>query len=146
VSPEARAVLLRVAAAMVPTAGGLPSAGAEETLGVWLDSAARRRPVLLAELAELGERGIADGDAAVIELVRGGGASTFSAIVLEAWFRHPKVRERFDYAGVTPMGAFADEEAMRALGAAVLDRAAPAGTTAERSADLAAASRGGGAQ
>jgi hypothetical protein len=143
VSPEARAALLRVAAAMVPAAGDLPSAGEEATLGVWLDRAARHRPVLLAELAELGELGVASGDAAVLELVCGGGASTFGAIVLEAWFRHPKVRERFDYAGVIPAAAFADEDAMRALSAAVLDRAAPAGTTAERSADLAAASRGG---
>lgn len=142
-SPEARAALLRVADAMVPAAGGLPSAGDEATLGAWLDRAARRQPVLLAEVAEIGDHAVAAGDAAVLELVSGGGAATFSALVLEAWFRHPLVRERFGYEGVAPVAAFADEDAMRALSAAVLGRAAPAGTTAEPSADLAAASPGG---
>jgi hypothetical protein len=145
VSPEARAALLRVAAALVPARDDLPSAGDEETLGAWLDREAVARPVLVAEVAELGERALVDGDRAVLDLVAAGAASTFSAIVLEAWFRHPGVRARFGYAGVTPVAAVADADAMRVLAAPVAQRPAPAGTAVDPAPDRAVASPEGAA-
>lgn len=130
-SPEGRKLLTAVAAAMVPAADGLPSGGADSTLGAWLDRIEARDPFLFAQVEEVAARGAELGEDGLRRAVGAGELPLFEAIVLEAWFGDPAVRQRYGYEGSVPVAAIADEPRMRELAAAVAARPAPAGTSLE---------------
>jgi hypothetical protein len=138
-------VLTAVAAGMVPAADGLPSGGAESTLGAWLGRIEARDPFLFGQLAEAAGRAAELGEDGFRRAVDAGEFPLFEAAVLEAWFGDPAVRERYGYQGSVPVAAIADEPRMRELAAAVAARPAPAGTGFEAALES-DVSRSGGAQ
>ena len=101
--PDLRLAVL--ADALIPPAGGMPSASEADPTGKWLERALAARP----DLAPAFERALAYHDVAAIREADPEAFAAFSEIVSGAYYMNVKVRKRIGYPGQKSNPPYPDE-------------------------------------